>query len=93
MLAKISMCRNLLIGATTQIRCVYRDHEFLLTLTRCITLSFKFLKSQHKILLFYDCHTYENIFHLIGDSANITKAFNLKVDCKELRLVFVHHVN
>ena len=48
MLAKISMCWNLFIGATTQIRCVYKDHEFLLTLTRCITLSFKFLKSQHK---------------------------------------------
>ena len=53
----------------------------------------KSLDSQKKFLLFYDCRTYENIFRLFDDSANKTKAFNLKVNCKELRLVFVHHVN
>ena len=46
-----------------------------------------------KFPLFYDCRTYENIFRLFDDSANKTKAFNLKVNCKELKLVFVHHVN
>ena len=43
--------------------------------------------------VFYDCRTYENIFRLFGDSANKTKVFNLKVNCKKLRLVFVRHVN
>ena len=46
-----------------------------------------------KFPLFYDCRTYENIFRLFDDSANKTKAFNLKVNSKELRLVFGHHVN
>ena len=32
-------------------------------------------------------------FSLFDDSANKTKALNLKVNCKKLRLVFVHHVN
>ena len=32
-------------------------------------------------------------FPLFENSANKTKAFNLKVSCKELRLVFVYHVN
>ena len=51
MLAKISkcQCRNLLIGAATQIRAVYKDHEILVTLKRCITFLFKFLDSQRKI--------------------------------------------
>ena len=50
----------------------------------------KFSDSQHKISIVF---TNENIFSLFNDSANKTKAFNLKVNCKELRLVFVHHVN
>ena len=37
--------------------------------------------------------TYSHIFHLYDNSANKTKAFNLKVNCKKLMLVFVHHVN
>ena len=44
MSAKISkcLCRNLSIGAATQIRAVYKDHEILVTLKRCITLSLSF---------------------------------------------------
>ena len=86
-------CRNLFIVATAQIRAVYKDHKILVTLKMCITLSLSFSTRNTKFPLFYDCHTYQNIFHLFDDSANKTKAFNLKVDCKELRLVFVHHVN
>ena len=42
MSAKISkcLCRNLFIVAAAQIRVVYKDHEILVTLKRCITLSF-----------------------------------------------------
>ena len=49
--AKLSkcLCQNLFIGATTQIRAVQKDHEITINLKRCITLSFKFLDSQHKI--------------------------------------------
>ena len=54
---------------------------------------FKFLDHNTKFLLFYDCCTCENIFRLFDDSANKTKDFDWKVNCKELRLVFVHHVN
>ena len=43
--------------------------------------------------MFYDCHTYENIFRLFDNSANKSKAFNLEVNCNELRLIFEHHVN
>ena len=84
MLAKISkcLCGNLFIGAAAQIRAVYKDHEILVTLKRCITLSLSLLTCNTKFLLFYDCHTSENIFHLLDDSANKTKAFNLKVNCK-----------
>ena len=41
MSAKISkyLCQNLFIGAAAQIRAVYKDHEILVTLKRCITLS------------------------------------------------------
>ena len=90
MSAKISkyLCRNLFIGAAAQIRAVHKYDKILVTLKRCITLS-----CNTKFLLFYDCRTYENIFRLFDDSANKTKAFNLKKNCKELRLVFVHHVN
>ena len=42
---------------------------------------------------FYDCHTYENIFPLFDDSVNKTKAFDLKVNYRKLKLVFVHNVN
>ena len=44
MLAKISncLCRNLFIGAATQIRAVYKDHKILVTLRRCIMLSLSF---------------------------------------------------
>ena len=40
MLAKISnfLCWNLFIGVTTQIRAVYKDHEMLVTLKRCLLL-------------------------------------------------------
>ena len=93
MSAKISkcLCRNLLIGATTQIRAVYEDHKILVTFKRCITLSLLFLDSQHKIyivlwlLLLWKHFSFDK-------SANKTKAFNLKVNCKELRLVFTHRV-
>ena len=94
-MAKISkcLCPNLFIGATAQIRDVCKDDEILVTLKRCITLSLSFQTWITKFLLLYDCRTYENIFCLFDDSANKTKAFNLKVNCKELRLVFVHCVN
>ena len=94
MLAKMSkyLCWNLFIRATTQIRAVYKDHKILVTLKSYITLSFKFLDLQHKICIFL-CHTYENIFHLFSDSINKTRFFDLKVNCNELRLVFVHHGN
>ena len=51
MSAKISkcLCRNLFIGATAQIRAVYKHHEIPVTLKRCITLSLRFLDSQHEI--------------------------------------------
>ena len=44
MLAKISkfLCRSLFIGATAQIRAVYKDHEILVTLERCINLPLSF---------------------------------------------------
>ena len=86
MLAKISkcQCRNLFIGAATQFRVVYKDHEIFVTLKRCITLSLNFQTRNTKFLLFCDCHAYENFFRLFDDSANNTKAFNLKVNCKEL---------
>ena len=53
MLAKISkyLCQNLFIGATTQIRALYKDYKILITLKSCITLSFEFLDSQHKIYI------------------------------------------
>ena len=35
----------------------------------------------------------KTFFVYFGDSANKTKASNLKVNCKKLRLVFEHHVN
>ena len=78
---------------SSTIRAVYKDHKILITLKGCITLSFKFLELQHKFLLFYDCRTYKNIFRLYQDRASKTKVVNLKVNCKELRLVFVHLVN
>ena len=56
-----------------------------------VLLSFKTRNT--KFPLFYDCCAYENISCLFDDSANNSKAFNLKVNCEELRLVFVHHVN
>ena len=94
MSAKISEClsRNLFIGAAAQIRAMYKDHEILVTLKKCITLSLSFYTRNTKFLLFYDCRTYENNFRLFGDSANKTKAFNLKVNCP-LQLLTVHHVN
>ena len=53
-----------------------------------------------KPVLMYVCmyvcmyvRTYEHNFSLFDDSANKTKDFHLKVNCKELRLVFVLHVN
>ena len=51
MTGKISKClsQSLFMGAETQIRAVCKDHEILVTLKRGITLSFKFLDSQHKI--------------------------------------------
>ena len=52
MSAKISkcLCRNLFIGAATQIRAVHKDQEVLVTFKRCITLSFTLLLDlQHKI--------------------------------------------
>ena len=95
MWAKISkyLCRNLFIGAATQIRAVYKDHEILVTFKRCITFLLSFKTWNTKFPLFYDCRNDENIFSLFDDSANKTKAFNLKVNCKKLRLVFVRHVN
>ena len=44
-----------------------------------------------KFLLLYDCRTYRSIFCLFDE--NKTKVLNLKVNYKELTLVFVHHVN
>ena len=95
MSAKISkcLCRNLLIRAATQIKAVYKDHETLVTLKRCITLSFKLLDSQHKISIVLYCCTYKNIFRFFGDSANKTRILNLELNCKELRPFFLHHVN
>ena len=50
-LAKISkcLCQNLFIRAATQIRTVYKNHEIVITLKTSITLSFKFVDSQHII--------------------------------------------
>ena len=95
MVVKISKCQfqKLFIGGAAQIKVVYKDHKILITLKGCITLSFKFLEMQHKFLLFYDCRTSKNIFRLYEDRASKTKAVNLKVNCKELRLIFVYHVN
>ena len=47
---------------------------------------FKFLDSQHKFSIVLWLPYLQNIFSLFDDSANKTKAFNLKVNCKELRL-------
>ena len=41
----------------------------------------------------YDRCTFKNISRLFGNSVNKTNAFNLKVNCKELRLFFLHHIN
>ena len=84
MSAKISkwLCQSLFIWAATQIRAVYKDHKVLVTFKNCITLPF---------LLFYDCHTDKSVFCLFDDSANKTKAFNLKVNCKKLRLAIANH--
>ena len=51
MSAKMPKClfRNLFVGAATQIRTVYKDHKILVTSKRLITLSLKFIDSQHKI--------------------------------------------
>ena len=81
------------IGAVAQIRDVYKDHKILVTLKRCIILPLRFQTLNTKFPLFYDCLTYENIFCLFDDSTNKIKAFHLKVNCKEMRLVFVHHLN
>ena len=92
---RISKClrQNLFIRAATQIIAVYKDHKILITLKRCITLSSSCQTCNPKFLLFYDCRTYENIFCLFDNSENKTKAFNVKVNYKELRLVFVLHEN
>ena len=54
MSTKISnwMCRNLFIGATAQIRAVYKDHKIFLTLKRCITLSFEQVDTLHFYTIF-----------------------------------------
>ena len=64
MLAKISkcLCWNPFIGTAAQIRAVYKDHETLVTLKRCITLSLSFESRYTNFLLFYDCHTDEKFF-------------------------------
>ena len=56
MSAKISktLCQNLLIEAAAQIRPVYKDHEILVTLKRCITLPLSFYSRYTKFLLFYN---------------------------------------
>ena len=87
------LCQNLFIGAAAQIRAVYKDHEILITLKRCITLSFKFLVASQNFYSFMIVVLTKTFFVLFGDSANRTKAFNLKVNYNELTLVFVHHVN
>ena len=68
---------------------MYKDHKIHVTLKRYITLSLTFETRNTKFLLFYDCRIYENIFRLFDDSANKTEAFNLKVNCKELRFSVV----
>ena len=95
MTTKISkcLCRNLFIRASAQIRAVLKDQEILVTLKRCIPLSLTFQNCNTKFPLFYDCRTYKSIFRLFDDSSNRTKDFNLKVNCKELRIVLVYHVN
>ena len=92
---KISKClfRKLFIGAAAQIRAVYKSHKILVTLKDVLLCLLSFKARNTKFLLFYDCCTYENIFRLFEDRANKTEAVNLKMNCKELRLVFVHHVN
>ena len=67
---------------------VHRSHN---TNQSCVLLSFK--TCNKKFSLFHDfiillCRFYENIFRFFDDSANKTKAFSLKVNCKELALVF-----
>ena len=68
---------------------MYKDHKILLTMKRYITLPLTFSTHNTKFLLFYDCRTCKNIFRLFDGSANNTKAFNLKVNCKELRFSVV----
>ena len=48
---------------------------------------FKFLDSQHKISVVLW------LLYLFEDSTNKSKAFNLKVNCKELKLVFLYYKN
>ena len=48
---------------------------------------FKFLDSQYKISIVLW------LSYLFEDSTNNSKAFNLKVNCKELKLVFLHYEN
>ena len=76
--------RNLLIGA------VYKDHEILLTLKRCFTLSLRFQTRNTAFILFYDSRTYENNFRLFEASANKTKAVNLKMNLKHLQMIEVN---
>ena len=90
--AKISKClyRNLFIGAATEIRPVYKDHEILITFKRCYFVFYVFRQTYTNFLLLYDCRTYENIFCLFNDCASKTNPFDVKMNCKELRLVFVN---
>ena len=73
------LCQNLFKGFAAYIRAVYKNYKILLTLKRCITSSLSFETHITKLILFYDCRTYENIFHLFENSTNKTKAFNLSV--------------
>ena len=73
------------LGAAAQIRAVYTRSQNPRNFEKVYYFVFKFLDLQHQIYivlrLLYFC--------LFENSANKTKAFNLKVNFKELRFSFV----
>ena len=93
MSAKISkcLCRNLSIGAATQIRAVYKDHEILVTFKRCITLSFLFLDKFKQICYCFMLVVLTKTFFVYLTTMQIRP--RLLIWKWNVRNVFVHHVN
>ena len=76
---------------STNQSCVQRSQN-LRNFEKLYYFVFKFLDSQHKISIVYDCLLMKTFFIYLTVQNRI-KAFRLKVTCKELKLVFVHEVN